>query len=225
MSKVRLDEENCYMWVDDRMYVYKEVQYSYLDPDADSDEERHWYKTDKRFAVSADSEDPKHKIPVDETYDMLPEEWVYLRVRIKDRDKVRKLNRRFEKALARVEAKEKAEKDAKKREREEEEAKQRRYREESEASEREHERWERRSEKATQSSDSEESKDVARTKWGTKITSNDRKHYFNIGVWESTGYEGCSTVRISVAGRTCMYTLDKTQMKALRREISRGVPT
>ena len=66
---------------------------------------------------------------------------------------------------------------------------------------------------------------VPRTKWGTRITSNDKKHYFGIGVWKSTKYGECSTVRLSVAGRTYMYTLDKTQMKALRREISRGVPT
>ncbi len=64
-----------------------------------------------------------------------------------------------------------------------------------------------------------------RTKNGTKLTSNDGKHFFNIGVWESKGYPGCTTIRLSVAGGNYMYTLDKTQMKALRLEISRGVPT
>ncbi len=134
MSKVRLDEENCYMWVDDRKYIYRIKKHSYLDSDSD-EHNRRWYKEDKNFVVSADSEDPKNKIPIEDTDEIADEDWTYLRVRIKDRDKVRKLNRRFEKALARVKAKEKAEKDAKKREREKEEAKQRRYREESEASE------------------------------------------------------------------------------------------
>lgn len=61
-----------------------------------------------------------------------------------------------------------------------------------------------------------------RTKWGMTIFSNDQKHFFTIGMWKSRKYPGCCSVRISVAGRTCMYTLDETQMEALKQEISRG---
>lgn len=72
----------------------------------------------------------------------------------------------------------------------------------------------------------EEKTDVPkRTKWGTRIWSNDKKHYFGVGVWKSTKYEGCTTVRLTVAGKTCMYTLDEIQIKALRNEVSRGVHT
>jgi hypothetical protein len=219
MSKVRLDQQNHYMWVDDRKYIYRGNY-----PSSDEDSFR-WYKEDKNFVVSADSEDKKHKIPIEDTYDINPEEWVYLRVRIKDREKVGKLNRRFEKAFRKLKAEQKAERDAEKRRREKVEAKWRGNREESEASEREHERGELRSERAIRSSDSEETEEVARTKWGIRVTSNDEIHFFSIGVWKSTKYEGCTTVRITVAGKAYMYTLDKTQMAALRRELSRGVPT
>jgi hypothetical protein len=68
-------------------------------------------------------------------------------------------------------------------------------------------------------------KSVSRTKWGTRIYSNDDKHFFTVGVWKSTKYSGCSTIRLSVAGKNYMYTLDETNMKALRAEISRGMPT
>jgi hypothetical protein len=66
---------------------------------------------------------------------------------------------------------------------------------------------------------------VGRTKWGTKIYSNDAKHFFSVGVWKSKGYPGCTTIRLYVAGRPFMYTLDELNMRALRAEISRGMPT
>jgi hypothetical protein len=66
---------------------------------------------------------------------------------------------------------------------------------------------------------------VARTKWGTRVYSNDGKHYFNVGVWKSRGYPGCTTIRLSVAGKNYMYTLDETYMRAVRAELSRGMPT
>jgi chemotaxis protein histidine kinase CheA len=66
---------------------------------------------------------------------------------------------------------------------------------------------------------------IERTKWGTRIYSNDGKHYFGVGVWTSRGYRDCTTVRLSVAGRHFMYTLDERNMRALRAEISRGMPT
>ncbi len=71
----------------------------------------------------------------------------------------------------------------------------------------------------------ESSAEVKRTKWGTRVYSNDGKHFFNVGVWKSKGYPGCTTIRLSVAGRNLMYTLDERNMKALRAEISRGMPT
>jgi hypothetical protein len=67
--------------------------------------------------------------------------------------------------------------------------------------------------------------EVKRTKWGSRIYSNDGKHYFNVGVWKSKGYPGCTTIRLSVAGKNYMYTLDEKRMRALRAEISRGMPT
>jgi hypothetical protein len=67
--------------------------------------------------------------------------------------------------------------------------------------------------------------EVKRTKWGSRIYSNDGKHYFNAGVWKSKGYPGCTTIRLSVAGKNYMYTLDEKYMRALRAEISRGMPT
>ncbi len=76
-----------------------------------------------------------------------------------------------------------------------------------------------------ESSLEKETKVPKRTKWGVRIWSNDEKHYFAVGVWKSKKYEGCTTVRLTVAGRTCMYTVDTNQMEALRNEFSRGVPT
>jgi len=71
----------------------------------------------------------------------------------------------------------------------------------------------------------ERSDQVKRTKWGTRVYSNNGKHYFNVGVWKSRGYPACTTIRLSVAGRNCMYTLDERNMRALRAEISlRGHP-
>lgn len=66
---------------------------------------------------------------------------------------------------------------------------------------------------------------VKRTKWGTRIYSNDNVHYFNVGVWTSKKYPGCTTVRISVAGKHFVYTLSEKYIDALQAEISRGMPT
>lgn len=225
MSKVRLDLEECKMQVGDRTYIYKDNEYSYLDSDEEFTQRR-WYKEDKRFAVSADSEDPEHKIPVEETYDIASEDWVFLRVRIKDRAKVKKLNRTLEKTMERLEAKREAEKrgrDREEEEEEEEESEESSRGEESdsdEQSDREHHKSKQKSGSKRKSRGSPE-----RTKWGMRIYSNDETHFFGIGVWKSTKYEGCATVRLSVAGRNYTYTLDRTQMKALRRELSRAEPT
>jgi hypothetical protein len=67
--------------------------------------------------------------------------------------------------------------------------------------------------------------EVTRTKWGTRIYSNDGKHFFNVGVWKSKGYPGYTTIRLSVAGKNLIYTLDNKYLEALRSEISRGMPT
>jgi hypothetical protein len=81
------------------------------------------------------------------------------------------------------------------------------------------------SEESSDSDSEQEVSPVKRTKYGTKVLSNDGKHFFTIGVWKSKKYPGCSSVRISVAGRNLLYTLDNAQMAAFRQEISRGEPT
>lgn len=66
---------------------------------------------------------------------------------------------------------------------------------------------------------------IKRTKFGVQIYSNDKKHFFGIGVWKSKKYPGHTTVRLYTAGRPLIYTLDKANMKAFREEVSLGEPT
>lgn len=67
--------------------------------------------------------------------------------------------------------------------------------------------------------------EIERTKFGVRLYSNDEKHFFGIGVWKSKNYPGHTTVCLYTAGRRLIYTLDKTNMKAFREEVSRGEPT
>jgi len=67
--------------------------------------------------------------------------------------------------------------------------------------------------------------EIKRTKFGTRIFSNDDKHYFDIGVWKSTKYPGYTSIRLFVAGKRVLFTVSPKYMKALRLEVSRGQPT
>jgi|HubBroStandDraft_4_1064222.scaffolds.fasta_scaffold117805_2 hypothetical protein len=283
MSSIRLDVEQQCLGIDDRKYFYERKEYFDSDYD-DGFGDYRWYEEDKLNAVSADSEDTDDEpIPVAEAEEIDPTgtEWQYARKRIKDPDKIWKLERKFRKAERKQQMKEEEKlrvKEEKRREteRREDEEKDERTKIKSgksgptsspkiavtkleSTSDREgeyeefdwkivdsgkryfHKRsrglehgWYRQTDGEMKRVSSDEKKKylanlvknpIERTKWGIRVYSNDNKHYFAVGVWKSKGYQDCSTVRFSIAGRNYMYTLDERNMRALRAEISRGMPT
>jgi hypothetical protein len=58
-----------------------------------------------------------------------------------------------------------------------------------------------------------------RTKWGVRIHSSDGIHFFNLGCWKSTKYPGKASVRL---GRY-LYTVSQNDLKAMIEELQRGL--
>ena len=58
-----------------------------------------------------------------------------------------------------------------------------------------------------------------RTKWGVRIHSSDGIHFFNLGCWKSTKYPGKASVRV---GRY-LYTISQSDLKAMVEELQRGL--
>ena len=65
-------------------------------------------------------------------------------------------------------------------------------------------------------------KPIKDNKHGVQLFSNNGKFFFRIAVYKSKKYPGCSSVYLTVAGRRYLYTLDKTNMEALREEAAKG---
>src|SRR5258706_1902404 len=78
---------------------------------------------------------------------------------------------------------------------------------------------------AQKSPNRSEPQEITRTKYGVRIYSNDGKHFFGIGVWKSRKYPGHTSIRLFVAGRNTLYTINSKYLKALVRELSRSEPT
>jgi hypothetical protein len=75
--------------------------------------------------------------------------------------------------------------------------------------------------KPRQKQSGREADEINRDKHGVRLFSNDGKHFFNIGVYKSRKEPGSSTVCLFVAGRPYVYTLDKSKMEALYKEVTR----
>jgi hypothetical protein len=100
MSIILLDVEHRCLLIDDRKYFYERKEYGDSDYDNEFGDYR-WYKEDKQNAVSADSGDTDDEpipIALAEELDPCGGEFRYARERIKDLDKIRRLDRKLKNA-------------------------------------------------------------------------------------------------------------------------------
>ncbi len=65
--------------------------------------------------------------------------------------------------------------------------------------------------------------ELKRDKYGVKLFSNDGKHFLNFAVNNSTKFPGFVSVRTFVAGKPWLYTFGPKEMRALAREVIRGL--
>jgi hypothetical protein len=185
-AKVKVNLRKQTVWIGKTVYWYERRN------------DRHiWYRNSRTYADVGDE-----KLLIKEAEEAVSrgeianDEWSPVERRIKDKDKLKQLEKILFRALK-------------------EEVRRRRHKR------KQHEKNVANQNVAPPQQDvpKQESGRQKRTKWGVRIHSSDGIHFFNLGCWKSTKYPGKVSVRI---GRY-LYTISQNDLNAMIAELQRGL--